>query len=212
MTFEALNPGQRLVPNWHIRMYLPPAPANGFQGDARKRLILNLPPRTPQSSIVSVAFPAWFVGSRSPAPGLSAPAIPTSLPPKFSRDCRALLETPFYQRVFFPANEVEIPKKAAEGEFETTLRGSRLATSGSVGTLTGRGGGRANHRRSDQGPMTRISEVRRGTGAIDWFRNQHRPSAGSMNPRTGLNRDRHATASNVDGTCSGNLDRARGWA
>src|SRR5262249_28419454 len=56
---------------------------------------------------------------------------------KFSRDCRALLETPFYKRVF--RGTKLNPKKASEGEFETTKRGYRLATSVG-GTLTGRGG------------------------------------------------------------------------
>jgi predicted phage terminase large subunit-like protein len=76
-----------------------------------------------------------------------------------------LLETPFFKTVF-PATRLN-PKKAAEGEFETTKRGSRLATSVG-GTLTGRGGGvliiddpiKAND--AD-------SEVAR-RGAIDWFR------------------------------------------
>ena len=56
---------------------------------------------------------------------------------KFSRDCRALMETSFYKRLF-PHTRLN-PRKTTEAEFETTQRGYRLATS--VGaTLTGRGG------------------------------------------------------------------------
>jgi hypothetical protein len=33
-------------------------------GEARKRLIINLPPRTLKSFIVSVALPAWLLGLR----------------------------------------------------------------------------------------------------------------------------------------------------
>jgi hypothetical protein len=55
---------------------------------------------------------------------------------KFSRDCRALIETSFYKRVF-PRTRIN-PRKSTETEFETTKRGSRLATSVG-GTLTGRG-------------------------------------------------------------------------
>ncbi len=47
------------------------------------------------------------------------------------------METPFYKRVF-PRTKLN-PRKATEGEFETTRRGYRLATSVG-GTLTGRGG------------------------------------------------------------------------
>jgi predicted phage terminase large subunit-like protein len=162
--FEALNPGQRLTPNWHIDCIC-------FQiqlmvsGEARRRLVLNLPPRTLKSFIVSVALPGWLLG-RVPSTRIICGSYSDELAAKFSRDCRALLETPFYKRVF-PQTRLN-PKKAAEGEFETTRRGSRLATSVG-GTLTGRGGEvlivddpiKAND--AD-------SEVAR-RGAIDWLRN-----------------------------------------
>src|SRR5262249_47176930 len=54
---------------------------------------------------------------------------------KFSRDCRVLMETRFYKRVFHTRIN---PRKSTETEFETTRHGYRLATS--IGaTLTGRG-------------------------------------------------------------------------
>ena len=56
---------------------------------------------------------------------------------KFSRNCRALIDSSFYRRVF-PGTRLN-PKKATEGEFETTRRGYRFTTSVG-GTLTGRGG------------------------------------------------------------------------
>jgi hypothetical protein len=112
-----------------------------------------------------VALPAWLLG-REPGTRIICASYSDELAAKFSRDCRALLETQFYKRIF-PATRLN-PKKASEGEFETTKRGSRLATSVG-GTLTGRGGGvlivddpiKAND--AD-------SEVAR-RGAIDWFRN-----------------------------------------
>ncbi len=162
--FEALNPGQRLTPNWHIDCicFLIQLMVSG---EARRRLVLNLPPRTLKSFIVSVALPGWLLG-RVPSTRIICASYSDELAAKFSRDCRALLETPFYKRVF-PQTRLN-PKKAAEGEFETTRRGSRLATSVG-GTLTGRGGEvlivddpiKAND--AD-------SEVAR-RGAIDWLRN-----------------------------------------
>jgi predicted phage terminase large subunit-like protein len=133
--FKALNPGQRLIPNWHIDAICYHI-QQMLTGDARKRLILNLPPRTLKSFIVSVALPAWLLG-RNPGSRIICASYADELATKFSRDCRALLETPFYKRLF-PRTRLN-PKKASEGEFETTKRGYRLATSVG-GTLTGRGG------------------------------------------------------------------------
>jgi hypothetical protein len=161
--FEALNPGQRLTTNWHIEAICHRV-QQMVTDPARKRLVVNLPPRTLKSFILSVALPAWLLG-REPGTRIICASYSDELAAKFSRDRRALLETKFYKRVF-PATRLN-PKKASEGEFETTKRGSRLATSVG-GTLTGRGGGvlivddplKAND--AD-------SEVAR-RGAIDWFR------------------------------------------
>src|ERR1700737_3744630 len=73
-------------------------------------------------------FPTCPLGATSARSSRARPA-------KISRGCRALLETPFYKGVF-PATRLN-PKKAAEGEFEITKHGSRLATSVG-GMLTGR--------------------------------------------------------------------------
>ncbi len=133
--FEALNPGQRLIPNWHIDTICYQV-QQMVSGKARKRLVLNLPPRTLKSFIVSVALPAWLLG-HNPGTRIICASYSDELASKFSRDCRALLDTPFYKRIF-PRTRLN-PKKASEGEFETTRRGYRLATSVG-GTLTGRGG------------------------------------------------------------------------
>ena len=143
--FEALNPGQRLTANWHIdcMCFLI---QQMVSGEVRKRLVLNLPPRTLKSFIVSVALPAWLLG-RVPSTRIICASYADELAAQFSRDCRSLLDTPFYKRVF-PQTRLN-PRKAAEGEFETTKRGSRLATSVG-GTLTPRRRS-ADRRRSDQG-------------------------------------------------------------
>jgi predicted phage terminase large subunit-like protein len=162
--FEALNPGQRLVPNWHIDAicYCIQQMVGGL---SRKRLVLNLPPRSLKSFVVSVCLPAWLLG-RNPGTRIICASYSQDLSDKFSRDCRALLDTPFYKRVF-PRTRLN-PRKTSEGEFETTRRGYRLATSVG-GTLTGRGGDvliiddpiKANDANSEVAL----------TGAIDWFRN-----------------------------------------
>ena len=93
--FEALNPKQRLVPNWHID-----AVCHGIVqmlGRTRKRLVLNLPPRSLKSFVVSVCLPAWLLG-RNPSARMICASYSQDLADKFSRDCRALLDTSFYKR------------------------------------------------------------------------------------------------------------------
>ena len=133
--FMALNPGMRLVPNWHIDAICY-ALQEMVMGGSRRRLVLNLPPRTLKSFITSISLPVWLLG-RNPIARIICASYSEDLAYKFSRDTRALVETPFYKRVF-PRTKLN-PKKATEGEFETTQRGYRLATSVG-GTLTGRGG------------------------------------------------------------------------
>jgi len=134
--FQALNPGRRLIPSWHIDVICYQL-QQMLEGNVGKRLVLNLPPRTLKSFIVSTALPAWLLG-RDPSARIICASYSEEFSTKFSRDCRALLETPFYARVF-PGTKLN-PKKASEVEFETTKRGYRLTTSVG-GTLTGRGCG-----------------------------------------------------------------------
>jgi predicted phage terminase large subunit-like protein len=133
--FMTLNPVMRLVPNWHIDAMCYQV-QEMVMGRSRRRLVLNLPPRTLKSFIASISLPAWLLG-RNPAARIICASYSEDLAYKFSRDTRALVDTPFYKRVF-PRTRLN-PKKATEGEFETTRRGYRLATSVG-GTLTGRGG------------------------------------------------------------------------
>ena len=61
VAFDILNPGQPLVPNWHIE-------AMCFQlqkmttRNSERRLVFNLPPRTLKSLITSVTLVAWLLG------------------------------------------------------------------------------------------------------------------------------------------------------
>jgi predicted phage terminase large subunit-like protein len=133
--FAALYPGQVYDHNWHID-HIAFSIQEMVTGCARNRLVLNLPPRKLKSFVASVCLPAWLLG-RDPSERIMCASYSESLSHKFSRDCRALMETQFYKRIF-PRTRLN-PKKITEQEFETTRRGYRLATSVN-GTLTGRGG------------------------------------------------------------------------
>ena len=132
--YEVVHPGEPLVPNWHIDC-ISHRLAGMENGRVSNRLVINLPPRSLKSYLVSVAWVAWILG-RNPYLRIVCASYSEDLANKFSRDCRALMESHFYKRVFRTRLN---PKKSTEEEFETTKRGSRLATSVG-GTLTGRGG------------------------------------------------------------------------
>lgn len=123
--FEALNPGRKLVHNWHIDS-IAFALEQMAGGQTRNRLVINLPPRTLKTFIISICFVAWLLG-RNPTLKFVCVSYSEDLANKLSRDCRSLMDSKFYKRVF-PRTRVN-PKKSNEGEFESTRRGYRLATS-----------------------------------------------------------------------------------
>jgi predicted phage terminase large subunit-like protein len=162
--FSLLHPGQTLVPNWHIQAICYQV-QEMIEGRSRKRFVLNLPPRTLKSYIVSVCLPAWLMG-RNPGARIICASYSEILAHTFSRNCRRLLETSFYKRVF-PRTRLN-PRKATEAEFETTGGGYRLATSVG-GTLTGRGGEVLIV--DDPVKANEADSVVAREAANDWFRN-----------------------------------------
>lgn len=163
--FEVVNPGRKLDYNWHID-YICYQLQQMMEGRSDNRLVVNLPPRSLKSYIISVCLVAWLLG-RDPTLKIVCASYAEDLAAKFSRDCRALMETKFYKRIF-PRTRLN-PKKATESEFETTRGGFRLATSTS-GILTGRGGdiiiiddpskaGDANSKAGLQGPSEWLSDT-----------------------------------------------------
>jgi predicted phage terminase large subunit-like protein len=174
--YSIVNSHESLVENWHIdclcyRLELmarfhagEPPPANFTEFDL-KRLVINLPPRSLKSYIVSVAWIAWLLG-RDPSLEIICASYAEDLAKKFSRDCRRLMESKFYSRVF-PTTRIN-PRKSTETEFEIVGGGYRIATSVG-GTLTGRGA----HVLIVDDP-SKASDVTSETAlgsANEWFRN-----------------------------------------
>lgn len=132
--FQTIVPGQRFLPNWHIE-------AIAYQlerirrGESR-RLIITIPPRNLKSICASVAFPAFVLG-HDPSVRIVCASYSQDLTSKHARDCRAVIESGWYKKLF-PRTRID-PRKNTETEFETTGRGYRYGTSVG-GTLTGRGG------------------------------------------------------------------------
>ncbi|MGC1891880.1 MAG: hypothetical protein WA709_38365, partial [Stellaceae bacterium] len=130
--FHELNPKTRFAMGWHLEIIA--AKLMAVRGGEIQRLIVNLPPRHLKSLLASVAFPAWCLG-HDPSAQVLCVSYAQDLADKLSRDCRHILASAWYQRVF-PTRLS--PQRAAMPEFDTTAQGCRLATSVG-GVLTGRG-------------------------------------------------------------------------
>src|SRR6201987_4108709 len=130
--FHELNPQAELAMNWHIEVIA--AALTAVQQGKIRRLIINLPPRHLKSLMASVAFPAWCLG-HDPSAQLLCVSYAQDLADKLARDCRGIMMSPWYRRIF-PTRLA--PHRQAVQEFLTTRQGYRLPTSNG-GVLTGRG-------------------------------------------------------------------------
>ena len=161
-SFGTLAPGQRFVPSWHLEAiaWRLEKVRRGFV----RRLIINMPPRSLKSIAASVAFPAFVLG-RDPTRRIICVSYSGDLAKKHSNDFRALIEAPWFRKVF---PHVSVGQKDSETEIELTSRGYRMATSVG-GTLTGRGGDLIIID-DPLKPDDAMSETRR-TAANQWFTN-----------------------------------------
>jgi len=106
-----------------------------FEGRT-KRLLITLPPRHLKSIAASVCFPAWTLG-RAPRTRLVCISHTAELATQHHNDCRRLIQSPYYQRLFGACRIAR--SKNTEVEFRTTFGGGRLSLSVG-GPITGRGG------------------------------------------------------------------------
>lgn len=132
--FAELNPGRPFQPNWHHDAMAYGIEVCALTGEFN-RLLINLPPRSLKSILVSVALPAFLLG-RDPTKKIIVVCYNQELSNDFSRKTRQIMRADWYQRLF---PSTRIAGKGAEGLFYTTKGGFRMATS-VEGTLTGRGG------------------------------------------------------------------------
>jgi hypothetical protein len=132
--FPMISSGDELMLNWHIEA-ITYALTKVMRGETT-RLIVTVPPRALKSICASVAFPAFVLG-HDPKRRIICVSYSESLARKHANDCRALMRSGRYRRLF-PGTRIS-PAKDTELEAMTSARGFRLATSVG-GTLTGRGG------------------------------------------------------------------------
>jgi predicted phage terminase large subunit-like protein len=120
-------------PNWHIEYIC--GELTKMVEFNRNRLIINIPPRHMKSIICSIALPAWILG-HNPTATIITVSYADDLSEKFASDCRRVMESVWYKKIF-PLTRIS-PKRNRATEFETTRGGGRFASSVN-GVLTGRG-------------------------------------------------------------------------
>lgn len=132
--FQTVSPGDEFSANWHhdaVSWAL-----TEIEQGLNRRLIINIPPRSLKSIIVSVAWPAWLLG-HNPTMQIVCISYSGGLAAKLARQCRRVMESAWYRRIFPRAR---LSKRTAEHDYETVSGGGRFSTS-IDGTVTGRGGG-----------------------------------------------------------------------
>jgi predicted phage terminase large subunit-like protein len=162
--FLELNPGQSFSKAGHLEVMAAKL-TECLLGKGSKRLILNLPPRSLKSVMVSVAAVAWLLGL-DPAKQIICASYGQELADKHARDTRTVMTSSFYRRLFPNARLSQ--QKQTVHDFMTTQQGFRMATSVG-GVLTGRG---ADVIILDDPlkPDEALSETRR-TAVNDWYDN-----------------------------------------
>lgn len=132
--FHTLNPGQSFVPALYVRALC--RQLERVESGEVTRLAIALPPRHLKSQVASVCFPAWALG-RDPCRRIIGASYESSLAETFSKQCREVMLSAWYQEAF-PRARLH-PQMQTKAELGTTRHGYRLATSVG-GPLTGKGG------------------------------------------------------------------------
>jgi predicted phage terminase large subunit-like protein len=159
--FYQLNPQAAFLTNWHIQVIA--AKLTEVREGKIRRLIINLP-RHLKSLLASIAFPAWCPG-HDPSAQILSVCYAQDLADKLARDCRSIMMSPWYQRIF---RTRLAPHRHGVQEFITTRQGYRLATS-TGGVLTGRGADLILIDDPSK-PEEALSDARRN-GTSDWYLN-----------------------------------------
>ena len=131
--FAELNPGGSFLDNFHIHIIA--ERLERVRLGQSRRLIINLPPRGLKSIAASIAFVAFVLG-HDPSLVIICASYGQELADKLARDCRQVMRSAWYQRLF-PKTRLS-PQRQAAHDFETTAGGGRIATSVG-GPITGRG-------------------------------------------------------------------------
>ena len=164
--FCELNPRASLAMNWHVEAMAAKLAAvyRGRTG----RLIINVPPRYLKSHLASVAFPAWCLG-HDPSLQLLCASYAQDLADKLAHDCRRVMTSDWYQRLFFDPAGTAASGGAGVRDHRARLPACHL------------GRRRADRARCRPHRHRRPAEARRGLVAKP---NARQPTSGTTTPST----------------------------
>jgi len=115
--FRTVVPGDAFQHGWHLDAII--WRLQQIERGETRRLIINVPPRSLKSIIVSVAWPAWLLG-QDPTLSIACVSYSAELSLKHARDCRAVMASEWYRRVF--PGTVLSRERNAEHDYMTTQR------------------------------------------------------------------------------------------
>ena len=130
--FDLLNPRKQLRRNWHHKAMV--AAINEAWHGSQRRLIINQPPRSLKSEMISAALPAFLLG-HDPGTKIIVVSYNETLAEQLSGQTRRIMMSPDYRRLF-PATRLT---QRAATNLATWHGGMRFATSVG-GPTTGFGG------------------------------------------------------------------------
>ncbi len=130
--FRTLHPGLKYEESWHVEVICEAVISFLKDGDLQ-HLVINAPPRSLKSEIVSVALTAFLLG-HDPSKRILCASYSIALAEALARDTRRIMESDWYRRIFL---DTIIARANEEGIF-TTAGGYRRTTS-VTGSVTGFG-------------------------------------------------------------------------
>lgn len=130
--FLTLNPGTKFLSNWHLEAIA--HVLEKVRAGEVKRLIINAPPRSLKSIMVSAAFPAYLLG-HDPQRKIFGISYGADLAEKHANDFYSIVQSRWY-RGAFPKMQIV---RLADSDVYTSCRGFRKATS-VYAAITGLGG------------------------------------------------------------------------
>lgn len=159
--WQVISPGTEFEDNWHIHVICTHLEAV-YRGDI-KNLIINVPPGTSKSTLVSVMFPAW-VWANDASKRFFGASYSEPLSIRDAMLCRDIIQSDDYRK-FFPHVEVKRTDNQ-KTKYGLTAGGWRMATS-----VGGRGTGEHPHFKIVDDPHNvkqSESDVQRQE-ALDWY-------------------------------------------
>lgn len=128
---------QPMKPNWHIDLICTELQQMGLMVVAKQPklhdLIVNVPPGTSKSTLISILFPAWL-WAFDPTLSFITGSYSSAISLELANKSRTVIKSEKYQ-TYFPNVQLR-PDQDSKSNYQTTLGGARYATS-TGGSVTG---------------------------------------------------------------------------